>query len=44
MAARSYLVHEIDVNEESIEELFIKCDLSYMKYLFLDLEMDPNEP
>jgi hypothetical protein len=32
VSAKSYLIHEIEVREEMIEELFIKCELSYSMY------------
>jgi hypothetical protein len=34
----------MEVNEDSIEELFVKCELSYMMYLSLHAAMVPSEP
>lgn len=33
LAAKSYIVHEVEVKEETIDDLFIKCELSYQLYL-----------
>jgi hypothetical protein len=32
IAAKSYIIHEMEVKEDTIDDLFIKCELSYMLY------------